>query len=624
MKTWISKPLEKLISLERWQKKAVQILADGLLAPSALILAIFLVSDLRSSEILSGLLLMVIVAVSSSVMVFAIAGLYNVTLRFHSTEITIATAVGSLISTAALFVADTLFDTNYAAEIFINFTLIHFLIVTAMRLGLRASVATLQRADATKVVIYGSDQSAIQLMQALSSDYSHKVFLFIDENKILSGQKIYGIPVKTLDEATPFLKRHEIRYAFISKNSLIPEKKRDLLNHFAQIPVSVKLVPDLISEISSSGILEKLEEIDVEDLLGREPAKPNYRLLRNDIQRKSILVTGAGGSIGSELCRQIIAYEPRELILLDVSEAAIYQIEQELKSFAHGNQTKTKIIPIVASVTDIALTRQVFKQSKIDTVYHAAAYKHVNLMQTNEFSCLANNFLGTWNVAHLAGLEKVPNFLLVSTDKAVHPTNMMGVSKQLAEATCIHFNKMFNDSCYTIVRFGNVLGSSGSVVPLFKKQIKAGGPITVTSKDATRYFMSIPEAASLVLQANAMARGGEVFILDMGEPIKIYDLAIKMAQLAGYQPSETGSQDSKNGIELKIIGLKPGEKAHEALTTSKNLQPTDIKKIFMTQECDKKEINIKLQFKDFEKAIATGDLTAFKKSLIKKFPNLCE
>jgi FlaA1/EpsC-like NDP-sugar epimerase len=322
-----------------------------------------------------------------------------------------------------------------------------------------------------------------------------------------------------------------------------------------------------------------LFEIDLRDLLGREPVKPNIELLKVNISKKVVLVTGAGGSIGSELCRQILHQKPEKLILFDISEFSLYLIEQELMNLTTPG---IEVFPVIGSVTDKNRLRDIFKYYGVQTVYHAAAYKHVTLVELNASQGIINNVLGTLIAAQAAVSSNVETFVLISTDKAVRPTSVMGVSKRVAELVLQALDRQHHGTCFTMVRFGNVIDSSGSVIPLFKSQINEGGPITVTHADVVRYFMTIPEAVELVIQAGAMAEGGEVFVLDMGEPIRIYDLAIKMIQLSGLVVRDKNNPEGD--IEIQYTGLKPGEKLYEELLVDGSFTLTENQLIMRTEE----------------------------------------
>ena len=378
---------------------------------------------------------------------------------------------------------------------------------------------------------------------------------------------------------------HGVSDILLAMPSIGRSRRNQILTDLRSHQVHVRSLPDLVDLAQGRVSVLDIKELAPDDLLGREPVTPDQELLEKNILGKVVLVSGAGGSIGSELCRQILQVNPSKLLLLDHSEYSLYRIEAELSAYL-GSQSsiKTELIPLLGSVRDTGRLEHVFKRWQIDTVYHAAAYKHVPLVEHNPAEGLQNNVLGTLNLAQIAKAHGVSHFVLISTDKAVRPTNVMGATKRFAELVLQALADLQDGSktCFSMVRFGNVLDSSGSVVPLFRDQIKAGGPVTLTHPEVTRYFMTIPEAAQLVIQAGAMANGGEVFVLDMGEPVKIYDLAHRMIELSGLtvRDPETGVGD----IEIVISGLRPGEKLYEELLIGENPIPTPHPRIMMARE----------------------------------------
>jgi FlaA1/EpsC-like NDP-sugar epimerase len=363
--------------------------------------------------------------------------------------------------------------------------------------------------------------------------------------------------------------------------------------------------------------VDDVRQIEIEDLLSRDPVAPNEALLSICITGKSVAVSGAGGSIGSELCRQIVKLKPRRLVLLEISEYALYAIDQELRAAIAAAGHRTELVPFLGSVMDLEKARNIFEHYGVETVYHAAAYKHVPLVEQNPVEGIRNNVFGTLNFARAAVAAKVKCFVLVSTDKAVRPTNVMGTTKRLAELILQAFARQHGGTRFCMVRFGNVLGSSGSVVPLFRSQIAAGGPVTLTHPEITRYFMTIPEAAQLVIQAGSMGQGGDVFVLDMGEPVKIADLAKKMIHLSGH---EVCSESAPNGIEIRYIGLRPGEKLYEELLIGDNVSGTEHPLIMRAQEVEIAWPFLEIMLKQLEDACRRGDQSAIRAQLRKIVP----
>jgi len=419
----------------------------------------------------------------------------------------------------------------------------------------------LKRMSLPSVIIYGAGNAGRDLSRALSHSLEMKVIGFIDDDERLQGHKIYGLPVWSINDIGHIKNVYQINTVILALPSISQKRRNEIIQQLKEYHVAIKTLPP-ISDLLTSNVEEitQLRELDIDDLLGRETVLPNTLLLSKNTLDRVILVTGAGGSIGSELCRQLLAYRPNTLLLLDVSEAALYQIYDELIS---KQINTTQIIPIIANIQDETRIAEVLSKWQPEVIYHAAAYKHVPLVENNPVEGLKNNVLGTYTLAKLALDKATKHFILISTDKAVRPTNVMGASKRIAEMILQALAQQSSQTIFTMVRFGNVLGSSGSVVPKFRDQIKLGGPITLTHPDIERYFMSIPEASQLVIQAGALAQGGEIFVLNMGESVKIIDLAKKMVELSGLT---IRSDDNPGGdIEIEITGLRPGEKLFEEL-----------------------------------------------------------
>lgn len=431
----------------------------------------------------------------------------------------------------------------------------------------------------SKVIIYGAGSAGRQLSQALQLSTEYKHVAYVDDNKAKDGAYINNIPVFSYNSIEKIIEKNNISEVLLALPSISRKKRNEIIEKLSPISVHVRSLPS-VSELAEGKVkIDDLLEVDIEDLLGRELVAPNEKLLKIKIANKVVLVTGAGGSIGSELCQQILSLKPKQLILFEVSEPSLYQIEQKLINI---NKSNIKIYPVIGSVRDFKRMKDIFNYYEVQTIYHAAAYKHVPLVEYNQSQGVLNNAIGTMLAVEAAIAEKVETFVLISTDKAVRPTNTMGATKRVAELVLQALAKQSNNTCLTMVRFGNVLDSSGSVIPLFKKQIKQGGPITVTDINMVRYFMTIPEAVELVIQAGAMGKGGDVFVLDMGEPVKIYDLAVKMVQLSGLQVLDDHNPDGD--IEITYTGLRPGEKLYEELLVGNNVAETENKLIMRAQE----------------------------------------
>jgi FlaA1/EpsC-like NDP-sugar epimerase len=421
-----------------------------------------------------------------------------------------------------------------------------------------------------RVLIYGAGSAGRQLAAALANSEEMQVVAFIDDDPTLQGSVLNGKQIYGPDDLSQRIDDLEVADLLLAIPSASRQRRNEIIDSLASNQVSVRTLPGVADLAHGKVTVNDLRELDIDDLLGRDAVAPNQLLLAKNIADKTVLVTGAGGSIGSELCRQILALRPTALVLVEQGEYNLYAIEQDLLARRAG--VAMLIAPLLASVQDEKRIDQILCEWKPDTIYHAAAYKHVPLVEHNPAEGVRNNVLGTFNVAQLAEKHGVSDFVLISTDKAVRPTNVMGATKRLAEMVLQAMAAESGNTRFSMVRFGNVLGSSGSVVPLFRKQIKEGGPVTVTHDQVTRYFMTIPEAAQLVIQAGAMAKGGEVFVLDMGSPVRIVDLAARMIELSGLTVRDEANPEGD--IEIRVTGLRPGEKLFEELLIGDNPEDT--------------------------------------------------
>lgn len=415
------------------------------------------------------------------------------------------------------------------------------------------------------VIIYGVGSAGRELYEGLERSDKYCVVAFIDDNLEVAGGYLYGKKIYAANKVLGLIDEKNVSQIFLALPSVGRDRRRQIINDFSEVSVKIKQLPSLHEIADGKVTVSHMRQVDILDVLDRQTVEPDITLLSKNITGKNVLITGAGGSIGSELCRQIIKNKPQRLILYELCEYALYVIHQELLVQKANNSIyeKIEIIGMLGNVTNEDKLLKVFEEYQVHTVYHAAAYKHVPIVESNPFEGVVNNSKGTYHCAYAAMQAEVETFVLISTDKAVRPTNVMGASKRLAELVCQGLSQMNSKTCFSMVRFGNVLGSSGSVIPLFTKQIEKGGPITVTHPEVTRYFMTIPEAASLVIQAGAMAKGGEVFVLDMGDSVKIVDLAKRMIHLTGYKLKDKANPEGD--IEIVFTGLRPGEKLYEEL-----------------------------------------------------------
>lgn len=513
--------------------------------------------------------------------VFIKLGLYRAVLRFITIKILSVIIVGVAISSISMLLIAYFVQVNIPRTVPILYFLLLALLVTGVRLFFRM-LLNLSRDKKQSVIIYGAGDSGRQLLTALNQTNKYFVAAFVDDDRKLHKLVLHGIKVYSPHSLPKLISQHNVKQILLAIPSASASCRKAIINQLAQFPCEVLSVPGIEDIVTGKAKLTTLNRVSIDDLLGREPVKPVQELLSANIAGKVVMVTGAGGSIGSELCRQIIYQKPTKLILFELNEFSLYAIEAELRQMIKQADLDLNLLPIIGSIQNQQYVSNIMKTFKIETVYHAAAYKHVPLVEYNVVEGVRNNILGTLNCALSAIENSVETFVLISTDKAVRPTNTMGTTKRIAELILQALAKIQTETRFCMVRFGNVLGSSGSVVPLFRRQIEQGGPITLTHPEITRYFMTIPEASQLVIQAGAMGKGGDVFVLDMGESVKIIDLARRMIQLTGL--SEKTQTNPEGDIEIKITGLRPGEKLYEELLIGDNVQKTTHPRIMAANE----------------------------------------
>lgn len=530
-----------------------------------------------------------------SIPVFFAFGLYRSMLRYMGMQVGWALAKGmavsSLILSALVFFTQTV---GVPRSVFIIYFCLGVLLMGGSRVLMRAYLMAILRLSQSKesVIIYGAGASGVQLATALVNATDSKVVAFIDDDRTMQGNLIHGIKVYKKDKLGLLINKYNVKQVLLAMPSVQKSIRRNILQSLEQYTVRVRTVPGMEDLVSGKANVEEIQDVDILDLLGRDSVTPDASLFKACIEKKVVMVTGAGGSIGSELCRQIITLNPTALVLLEQSEYALYQIERELIVKLNELKSTVKLIPILGSVQNKYRLSQSIKTCNVNTIYHAAAYKHVPLVEHNIVEGIRNNIFGTSFAAEAAMDNNVETFVLISTDKAVRPTNLMGATKRFSELILQAYSKIENTQTrFCMVRFGNVLGSSGSVVPLFKEQILLGGPVTVTHPDIIRYFMTIPEAAQLVIQASSLGQGGDVFVLDMGEPVKIVDLAHRMIRLMGLDIKDEQHPDAD--IEVKFSGLRPGEKLYEELLIGNNVTKTCHSRIQRAEEnsVSKEQIN---------------------------------
>jgi len=585
----MKKPLFKLVvpilALPRVAKRFVALSVDLGLC----ILTVWLAYYLRLGEFvaLSGNALWAAGAsIGLALPIFIVSGLYRAIFRYSGWPalLAVARAVGSYgLLYASIFAAIGVAGVPRTVGLIQPILLLMF--VGASRALARVWLGDqylniLKQATRPKVLIYGAGTTGRQLVDAMANSHEMQVVGFLDDDDRLHGHVLNGQPIYNPADLANLVTTLTLSDVFLAMPSLSRKRRNEILSQTRSARVAVRTLPSLTDLAQGKISISDLRELDIDDLLGREPVTPNHILLAMNVRSKVVMVTGAGGSIGSELCRQILTIGPSKLLLIEQSEFALYGIHQELEKRFSGRDVV--LVPLLASVQDDDRMREIMSTWHPDTVYHAAAYKHVPLVEHNPAEGIKNNVLGTLRTAQAAAAHGVSDFVLISTDKAVRPTNIMGASKRLAEMVLQALAATHLGTKFSMVRFGNVLGSSGSVVPKFRQQIRDGGPITLTHPDITRYFMTIPEASQLVIQAGAMAKGGDVFVLDMGQSVKIIDLARRMIELSGLTVKDEQIPDGD--IEIEITGLRPGEKLYEELLIGDNPKPTSHSRIMKAHE----------------------------------------
>jgi FlaA1/EpsC-like NDP-sugar epimerase len=569
--------------LSRRKKQLIALATDSIMLPIALWSAL----ALRLGEIAPDARQFWPAFVASSLVcvpVFVKLGLYRQVVRYMGNHAMLAVVKGVTITAFAISaVAYMVPLTGFPRSVPIIFWLISLAYVGGTRFAVRSYFNWLTQRFRAKapVVIYGAGQSGVELARTLLQQGDHVPVAFLDDDPLLQRRTINGVYVYPPQSLSALLLDTQAREVLVAVPSTAAVERKRIIEFLEPFAVHVRLIPDL-ADLVAGQTVANTRDVAIEDLLGRDTVAPLPHLLYSCVRAHSVLVTGAGGSIGSELCRQIVLGGPRLLVLLDQNEYGLYEIHRELRQIIANHALDVPTIAVLGSVTDAALLRRTFASYQIDSVYHAAAYKHVGLVERNVIQGLKNNTFGTLYAAEAALEAGVSNFILISTDKAVRTANVMGASKRLAELILQALQANTTGTRFSMVRFGNVLGSSGSVVPLFLEQIERGGPVTVTHPDVTRFFMTIPEAAQLVLQAGALATGGDVFLLDMGEPVRIVDLARRMIRLNGHTIRDAAHPEGD--IEIQFTGLQPGEKLHEELLIADAAAGTEHRKIMRAQE----------------------------------------
>lgn len=572
-----------ILALSRKTKRLIMLGADAVAIPSAFWLALILQFD-RFDPRLSHPLTYTVMVTVSALALFSLCGLYRTVIRFMGARAMMAAAVGVSLSVVGVVLFDRLgLHGHLALSVFAIYWALALIYAGGSRFLARYFFTrTRHHATSKPVAIYGAGDAGAKLSWVLLGGPDFEPVAFIDDKKSLQGSSINGVRVYGPESLPRLVSKRGIERILMAMPSASRRRRREILATLLPLGVYVQSLPDLSDLITGRARIDELRDVNLADLLGRDPVPPNPHLFACCIRDKSVLVTGAGGSIGSELCRQIIRLRPGRLILLEISELALYNVERELREIAASEELSVELVPLLGDAGHHQRVREVLGSFGVQTVYHAAAYKHVPIVEHNIVEGVHNNVIATWHAAETAMEMGVETFVLVSTDKAVNPANVMGATKRLAELVLQALQERTKTTRFCMVRFGNVLASSGSVVPLFQEQIRRGGPVTVTHPDVIRYFMTIPEAAQLVIQAGAMAMGGDVFVLDMGRPVRIDDLARRLINLMGLTVRD--ADDPEGDIAIEYVGLRPAEKLSEELLIGTNVTGTDHPKILRAIE----------------------------------------
>lgn len=606
---WRHRFFYSLAAMQRVKKRMLMVAADFFILPAALWSGFAMrFSEWWPEQYLIASISLFVLLPFVGVFVFMKLGLYKAVVRFMGVQEVLSIFKGVALLALFLWAAATVLHISpFPRSVSINFALVAFAYIGGSRFLIRHYYHWMLRCLIKKdaVLIYGAGGAGIQLATALCDGKEYYPVGFIDDDDSLLSSTIMGLPVYNPIGLSSLIESEGVKYILLAVPNVSLAQRKEILSKIEGYSVHVQTIPSMPELLTGEASIGQLREVQVEDLLGRAAVPAKESLLEVCITDHVVLVTGAGGSIGSELCRQVLQMRPKVLLLLEISEFNLYKVEQELRSFLSKSGSKTCLYALLGDVTKSKRIRNIMQQFTVDTVYHAAAYKHVPIVEHNIVEGVFNNIVGTKVLAEEAVRASVKHFILISTDKAVRPTNIMGATKRFSELILQDFSKCNEGIVFSMVRFGNVLGSSGSVVPLFRQQIEDGGPITVTHKEITRYFMTIPEAASLVIQAGSMARGGDVFVLDMGDPVKIADLARRMIHLSGLVLK--GDENPDGDISIEYTGLRPAEKLYEELLVGDDVVGTEHPKIMRANEEFLPEGELKKLLVEIEAACADCD-----------------
>lgn len=599
------KPLHALLGAKRKNKRIITISYDVV----AIILSLYLATAIRLNEwsypINFSLIITTVITTAITIFCFTRLGMYRAVLRFMMLPALGYIFISVFISSLTLAFCGFFFQAFIPRSVPLIYAGLAIITLGGPRIMIRTIYYHYYRRKKPNVFVYGAGSTGRELSYALISGSEYHPVIILDDDYSKVGQIIFGLRVHHSSEFTELQNLYKPVKLLLAIKNVSPGKRLRLIEKTSNWPIAIQSVPSVEDIASGKAKSTEIRDLYISDLLGREQVAPNIELLQKNITNQNVMITGAGGSIGTELCRQILKQHPKKIVLFELNEYNLYSIDRELRNYALHTNTATQIISALGNVQKQNHIERLMVTHSIDTVFHAAAYKHVPLVEDNVIEGIRNNIFGTLAAAEAAINAGVKNFTLISTDKAVRPTNIMGATKRMAELVLQSLADRQNNTIFTMVRFGNVLGSSGSVVPLFKEQISKGGPVTVTHPDINRFFMLIPEAAQLVIQASAMAKNGQVFVLDMGEPVKIIELAKRMIHLMGFSEQIESEQDGD--IEIQFTGLRPGEKLYEELLIGNNVEGTAHPKIMTAMEDKLSWDEMKNLFIELDNACQTFD-----------------
>lgn len=603
-----------LSQLSRPTKVTVQLVADGVLIALSFFGAMLF--RLESAIFLENPAIWAAICVTTLVTLlsFRLLGVYRALVRFVTGKILITIAKGALIAAIVLYVSGFAFGAGIPRSVPFIFGIFVVLFVGGLRFVVRTLFRNPAHMHRRPVIIYGAGSSGLQLLNSLFHGREYAPVALVDDDERLHGLSVGGMRVYAASQIPLLMQKTGAQVILLAIPSVSRARRREIVESLDNLAVEIQTIPGLSEIISGKAKISELRAVTPEDLLGRDPVAPNEELLGKNITGRVVMVSGAGGSIGSELCRQILRQNPKMLVLFEVSEFALYSIEAELSAAAAQIYPSVRVVAVLGSIQNSQVLEEAIKAFGVQTIYHAAAYKHVPLLEDNVVEGIRNNVFGTLAITSTAKKLGIENFILISTDKAVRPTNVMGATKRIAELICQAHAREKSSTVFSMVRFGNVLGSSGSVIPRFRAQIERGGPMTVTHSDITRYFMTIPEAAQLVIQAGAMGKGGDVFVLDMGDPVKILDVAMGMVKLHGLVPYMVDHPDEvfpeKGDIPICVTGLRKGEKLYEELLIGNNPSKTLHPRIMTASEVSLPMDDLMVVLERLRQACEDVDLSA--------------